>query len=613
MDHPDMPAGMRLPKRKKISKKPEKSTTSQTPSSTAPTKSSSEYGVSEPRERQRSYPTIPQSSTLKPVPPVPFPIHGDNVRHSFETGELPSRRSESGDSGRKLSFLSRMKKPDKQSKTVRSTPNVLTQRIIASEHPDLGATRAVDSREPIFALTSSSNNSNQAIATMRPDSMTSIEAPTVRPLPTPTWMLRGNRRAEEHLRYTDARQQGFPASPPPNAHLVQLRPIQLEDEQAGRLAMGPTTVPSSGPIWSGPQPPLPPLPPLPSSAHDPHWQQQNKTLFATATSGLAPNQAQPDPERSIYPHSLEHHGLPASLVPGSGASASSYRHHSASSGSVYSVVADPEERYTTAPPEIPAKAEQRLVTLPRSAPDLLTARQVRSTSVPHGHLLTKLATNSSHSSHGSRTSPNDSLSLYEQPSPPAPQRQSSQPSTPLDYRQQRPVSPIADIQQPHTSHMQAFYTPTDESRAETLLTATGRPTHQISHASLATSEDRVSFSIADSTDGIPFIPSRSVSPMPNLQQDMTSLSIDTGAPRMSPNFASNYRQSAVSALSNYEIDRFNHDVSPIDEGDVSPLDQDELPDYATSQEEMARIRQIENERRARELQALWLASNAGRT
>jgi len=83
--------------------------------------------------------------------------------------------------------------------------------------------------------------------------------------------------------------------------------------------------------------------------------------------------------------------------------------------------------------------------------------------------------------------------------------------------------------------------------------------------------------------------------IPWLDDNISTLTVDTLAYRHNP------RISAISTLSS--ISALDGGVSPID-----PEDDCELPDYRTSQEEMARMRQFENARRAQELQRRWIMS-----
>lgn len=248
------------------------------------------------------------------------------------------------------------------------------------------------------------------------------------------------------------------------------------------------------------------------------------------------------------------------------------------------------------------RAYRTLTGLPKSAPDLTNNRVSQPYPFPPGHPLARWATQSSISSQGSGSSTRGSM--YEQiPLPPQSHPQAAAPTTTI-------AAAAATAQNAQTSQG-------GEQRPSRSLDKPRSPVSPLSPP--PNREQRTSQQSVAPPENLPQappirplempiqIPSRDVSPEPSwLNRRVSALTIDTGA---TPQGADrpNARNSIVSAMSTHD------DVSPIDAGDLSPLEPEEdLPDYATSQVEMQRFRQQENERRAQELQRRWMASTGGR-
>lgn len=326
--------------------------------------------------------------------------------------------------------------------------------------------------------------------------------------------------------------------------------------------------------WSGPPDPWS----IPLVHQDlPAPRQPGHSHFASSSTALG------NVEADRHSHDPAHPRKPSvALMPSMDATGHTFRQHSASSSSAYSGHVAPDQKVAAGQIETSSNAHQLLAAMPRSAPELLPTRQSISSPFPPGHPLTKLATQSSLSSQGSAHPGDRSPSIYDQPSSPVSQRQFS-------------------VSSAHNEFLPAPVSPRPAGSSPSGLPST---------SSAPAEEGRASPPSPRTAGAVPFIPSRSVSPIPELQQDLSSLTIDTDVPRTGAGFASGSRLSTISALSSFDVGSYgNYEVSPIEEGDVSPLEQEDLPDYQTSQEDMARVRQFENERRARELQALWMASN----
>ncbi|KAF4555001.1 Hypothetical protein D9617_3g020700 [Elsinoe fawcettii] len=369
---------------------------------------------------------------------------------------------------------------------------------------------------------------------------------------TPNWMDRGQRRQDEQMRYNQDRQVQ-PSGPHANAPMQQYH--QGHSQQS------------------------------PQQQHmDPEM-----ALFAAATSGLSPDHPQnrwnpvmADGRPPLPPIPQQHQRYPSNV---------SQRHHSMSSSSTHSVpmVSDPQPRPGESQDAM--RAYSTLSGLPKSAPDLSATRN--NNAFPPGHPLARWTTQSSFSSRGSSESARGSS--YEMPLPQRLEQQASQASRTLEVSRQ-PVSPLTP---------ESILRPVSPLSPEPPLPS--RPSY-------SSSSPRPSMQASRSLE-IPRVPSRPVSPANGqdaawIQRNVSQLTLDTTVSPAS-NTGRDIRDSMVSAISPC-------DVSPIGEedlaaeGGLSPLDQDDLPDYKSSQNEMQFRRQRENERRAEELRRRWEASTGGR-
>ncbi|KAF2220453.1 hypothetical protein BDZ85DRAFT_321241 [Elsinoe ampelina] len=457
-----------------------------------------------------------------------------------------SSQDSSSGPGRKLSLLSsRNPKPQNLKDLPAKRPEeALSHKFLHAQHPDLTNLAELKPREPIFA--------QQPLSPLEPPQMPyrseSYRSDTSSQPSTPSWMDRGQRRHDEQMRYTQDR-QGSQSGQQPNPQVQQYH--QGYPQQY-----------------------------LPQQPMDPEM-----ALFAAATSGLSPDHPQNRwnsthaNQPPLPPLPTSHQRYPSTV---------SQRQHSTSSSSAHSVPMISESQARPGESQDAARAYSSLTGLPKSAPDLPTTRNANT--FPPGHPLARWATQSSFSSRGSSESARGSS--YDMPLPQRLEQQASQASRSLDVSRQ-PVSPL-----------------TPESILRPVSPLSPEPPLP-SQRSFPSSSPRPSLQANRSLD-IPRVPSRPVSPANDeeaawLQRNVSALTIDTGAVSPPSNVGRDIRDSMVSAISPC-------DVSPIGEedfaaeGGLSPLDQDDLPDYKASQSEMQVRRQRENERRAEELRRRWEAS-----
>ena len=88
-----------------------------------------------------------------------------------------------------------------------------------------------------------------------------------------------------------------------------------------------------------------------------------------------------------------------------------------------------------------------------------------------------------------------------------------------------------------------------------------------------------------------------------LDDDMSNLSVHTVTPRASPRTTTFDHTQTTSTVNDMSTSAAIEAISPVDP------DRGELPNYKESQEEVARLKQAENTRRARELQIRWAQTN----
>ncbi|TKX18205.1 hypothetical protein C1H76_9678 [Elsinoe australis] len=550
MDHPDIPSDfLRLKNKKKSKASDSKHSTSSKSNSASKTSSTAKVRPSEPRHASSSS----KQSWTAPEPYQQQVETQSMISESKGFGyswNVRSSQESGGGPGRKLSLLSSRKpKPQNLKEVPQKRPDeALSHKLLTAKHPDLSNVMELGIKEPIFPSQPLSPLEEPRMLHQRTDSSSISSQPG-----TPSWMDRGQRRYDEQMRYTQPQQPSQNAQPgqPPNIHTQQYPqgyPQQYVPQQH-----------------------------ISQEQFDPEM-----ALFAAATSGLSPDRQQnrwtaEQPPLPPIPSSHQHYP-----------STASQRHHSTSSSSAYSVpvVSDPQPRPGESQEAL--RAYHTLTGLPKSVPDLPATRNPPANSFPPGHPLARWTTQSSYSSRGSSESAR--ASSYEAPHPPRPDQQ---PSRSLDVH--RPlVSPL---------------TPENMHRPVSPIS----PEHTTqSHPSYSSSESRPSMQHSRSLD-MPRVPSRPVSPNQDsdaawMQRNVSALTLNTTVSPSSAIGRDDVRNSMVSAISPC-------DVSPIDENDVlgadgalSPLDDDELPDYKTSQVEQQFRRQRENERRAEELRRRWEAS-----
>lgn len=572
-----MPAGIRLPKRKKPSKKP---AASKVPSQPLPLRSQFDDD-DVPRPRQKLEKTRTRSSVSVNV--------SNNIPR--QPPESPRRSESSGDSGRKHSIFSRIIKSEKPSSNSRETLETLTQRMMTFSHPDVSKPRMIYNKGKLTEVTPEfmaelhrtygpgPPNSIQQDTHINNGMAASSQTPASAPLQnTPAWLQRGNRRVQEHYLYVDSRQRAIsPDGCPFGGHPSHKRMSKSESSpnmgsfldwvsasNAGQQYTEPITKQRSAPTESSssvdgviptpmtaPTPPAPPAPP------------QLETNMGINTQDI--------PSHLQASQPLQAHEL---VVP-------TWQQRSATS-SVYSTTTGVEAEGNFKASSVSSLTKPTL--------DLQTAAQPTTGAMSPTHPLTRIVTTGSLSSKDGGVSPLGSISLYDEPSP-----------------------PLFHLQSPHSSEFHSasispdeyprglpstlsFFTESDISRP----VSPEAPEASDDHTLTATRQLEV--------------PSRSVSPLPTMQQMRANLALDSPSPIHDGGFSNNYRHSAVSALSDYyDHDYGAHEVSPLDGDDGAPWRREELPDYKTSQQDTVRTKQLENERRAQELQALWAASNYQRS
>jgi len=337
-------------------------------------------------------------------------------------------------------------------------------------------------------------------------------------------------------------------------------------------------------------------------------------LFAAATSGLSPDQPFRTP-KVTYARKPSASSSSSYSQHTTSQSTSSDRQPSFSSISQYTrseLVSPIADTPTT------IRAYHSLASLPQSAPDSPPSRNA-SDVFPPCHPLARWATTSTQVSAASIRSGHSDHSVpsmhSEDVTPQSPWSRSVSGTTSksLDVPRTSVVPPMPsrsfDHPRPLASHP-AIITSGPQNPAALVLPPPARPealilqTHD--HVQPPQSSPR-SLRIPCSANSMI---NRPVSRDMTFLDDRSSSCTDTNIPVSSLDENSrSHRNSMISALSGISDNSAFEGVSPIDKEDDP--DRGDLPSYGQSQEEMARRKQDENTRRARELQRRW-AQSTGR-